>query len=218
MATPNKLIIYSFKDEQLQSYVGKYQVLVNPEEYNQSYTISYDQQKPLGASGVTLKFNSMGAQQMDFKLLFDATGAIPNSVTDLAAELQNFLSVVCSYQGSIHQPYYLKIIWGKQIFPARLTKLSIRYSLFRPDGSPLRAHADLSFSSSIDPNTLAKMENKQSADLTHLRTVTAGDTLPSLCHQIYGDATLYPKVAAFNRLTHFRSLRPGMQLEFPPLK
>lgn len=218
MPTPNKLIIYSFQDEQLQSYVGKYQVLVNPEEYNQSYTVSYNKQKPMGSSGVTLKFDSVDAQQMDFKLLFDATGAIPNSVTDLAAEIQNFLSVVYDYQGSIHQPYYLKLIWGKMVFCARLTKLSIRYSLFRPDGSPLRAHVDLSFSSTTDPNTLAKTEKKQSADLTHLRTIKAGDTLPSLCYQIYGDATLYPKVAAFNNLTHFRSLRPGTQLEFPPLK
>ena len=46
--------------------------------------------------------------------------------------------------------------------------------------------------------------------------VLAGDTLPLLCQQIYGSATHYLQVAAFNGLDDFRVLEPGRELLFPP--
>ena len=46
----------------------------------------------------------------------------------------------------------------------------------------------------------------QSPDLTHVRMVKAGDTLPGFCEQIYGDPRLYLKVAAANGLDPRRAL------------
>lgn len=56
-----------------------------------------------------------------------------------------------------------------------------------------------------------------SPPMTHIVTVRAGDTLPALCHRIYGDSGYYVKVAAFNNLNPLRKLKPGTQLLFPPL-
>jgi len=47
--------------------------------------------------------------------------------------------------------------------------------------------------------------------------VRDGDTLPLLCHRIYGDPGYYLDVARHNQLTDFRQLRPGAKLHFPPL-
>ena len=51
-----------------------------------------------------------------------------------------------------------------------------------------------------------------------LRTVEHGENLPYLCHQIYGDASLYLEVARSNGLTNVRALSAGDQLLFPPLE
>ena len=45
-----------------------------------------------------------------------------------------------------------------------------------------------------------------------------GDSLPLMCHRIYGDARYYLEVARTNALVDFRSLRPGTELLFPPLE
>jgi nucleoid-associated protein YgaU len=47
--------------------------------------------------------------------------------------------------------------------------------------------------------------------------VKAGDDLPSLCSQVYGDPLLYLQVAEANGLDNFRELAPGTRIFFPPL-
>ncbi len=63
----------------------------------------------------------------------------------------------------------------------------------------------------------AALDRLSSPDLTHVRTVQAGDTLPLLCTSIYGSARHYLLVARHNGLDDFRQLQPGQQLQFPPL-
>ena len=60
------------------------------------------------------------------------------------------------------------------------------------------------------------MANKSSPDLTHLREVGAGDTLPLMANRIYGNSADYIKVAKYNNLKAFRQLIPGQKLFFPP--
>jgi nucleoid-associated protein YgaU len=61
-------------------------------------------------------------------------------------------------------------------------------------------------------------ENKSSPDLTHVRVVKAGDTLPLLTKAIYGSSRDYLRVAEHNGLDNFRDLTPGRRLVFPPLE
>jgi hypothetical protein len=217
MATPAKLTIYAYSNSAMTAQIGEYEAKVNPEKYTQSYAAVYNQSGAAGSSNIPLKFDHQRPSTVKFELLFDVTGVIPGSATDLTAEINKFLGVVWRYQGSIHEPFYLKVFWGDLSFGARLTSLDLSYTMFRPDGTPLRARADVTFTNYVDPAALAAQEKKQSADLTHVRQVVAGDTLPGLCQKIYGRPELYPLVARHNRLRHFRRLEPGSQLVFPPL-
>jgi nucleoid-associated protein YgaU len=73
------------------------------------------------------------------------------------------------------------------------------------------------FADNADDKTRVAIAQDESADLTHVRLVKAGDTLPALCERIYGEPRMYAEVARANGLDNFRDLRPGMQLRFPPL-
>ena len=122
------------------------------------------------------------------------------------------------FNGNIHSPNFLRLQWGKQfIFDCRLTKLKLEYTLFAPDGTPLRAKAGSSFTEYTNKVELAKEENKTSPDLSHVRVVKAGDTLPLLCAEIYGASEYYPQVAAANDIVDFRNLAEGTSIVFPPL-
>ena len=57
---------------------------------------------------------------------------------------------------------------------------------------------------------------KNRPDLTHIRVVKEGDTLPSMANDIYGDFSYYLEVAKANNLQDFRNLIPGQKLYFPP--
>jgi nucleoid-associated protein YgaU len=50
-----------------------------------------------------------------------------------------------------------------------------------------------------------------------VRMVKLGDTLPQLCHLIYGDPRYYLQIADRNGLANFRILTPGLTLKFPPI-
>ena len=131
----------------------------------------------------------IGSETVEFELVFDGTGVLPSKIpgvlpfTDdgIAKQIERFKFLVFTFQGPIHSPYYLKLSWGKLLFQCRLSQLSFNYTLFKPDGTPLRARAHAVFIGFNDEATLALKANKTSPDLSHALTVRAGDTLPLMC-------------------------------------
>jgi nucleoid-associated protein YgaU len=95
--------------------------------------------------------------------------------------------------------------------------MSVRYTLFKPSGDPLRAKVDMNFVGTMSRKESELVANQSSPDLSHTVIAVAGDTLPLLCDRIYGDPSYYVEVARFNALAGFRSLQPGQRLHFPPL-
>lgn len=222
MPTPaklEKLTIYPFKDPGFsQKAGGPFTVSINPEKYSHSYSITYNDEQAFGSAGASIKFEKTAPEKVNMELIFDATGIIPGSSTDASKDVESFKAVAYNFNGEIHSPNYLKLSWGTLVFNCRLTSLEVNYTLFKPDGTPLRGRATVSFQGYVDDKTLALQENKQSPDLTHIITIKMGDTLPNLCQKTYGDPGYYKDVARVNQLVHYRNLVPGTKLFFPPLK
>ena len=218
MPGPAKMLIVAYEKPDFTVKVGQFYVQVNPEKYSQSFSIIYDKEGSPGSMNTALKFSRMPPAELKFELIFDATGVIDTTTTDLTATLQEFQKIVYSYDGSIHQPRYLWISWGTLAFGARLTSLSLNYTLFSPEGHPLRARADVQFANYENPAAISKKEDRRSPDVTHLVTVGAEDRLPMLSNKVYGDVRWYFNVARHNRLVSFRRLAPGRELTFPRLR
>jgi nucleoid-associated protein YgaU len=83
---------------------------------------------------------------------------------------------------------------------------------------PLRAVITANFTDNSDDQTRVALAQDQSSDLTHRRVFKAGDNLPRLCQEIYGNPQLYLKVAQANGLDDFRNLAPGTAVLFPRLE
>jgi LysM repeat protein len=212
------LTIVGYKDNAFGSKIGAYRALINPDKYTHSYEIAYNQEQGIGTPNASIKYQKSSPQGLNFELIFDGTGVLNSSRTDVAADITNFKKIAYDYNGDIHKPNYLKLIWGKGInFRCQLTSLNVNYSMFRSDGSPLRARATVDFKEYLNPTQVTANAANSSPDLTHEWLVKAGDTLPAITSQIYGDSSYYLKVATYNNLDNFRYLKPGTTLYLPPL-
>ena len=98
-----------------------------------------------------------------------------------------------------------------------LNELNLEYTLFRADGTPLRASATAKFVGYVEDELRVATERRESPDLTHLRVTRDGEKLQDHVVSIYGDAALYLEVARVNRLVNFRRLTTGQTLVFPPV-
>jgi len=221
-----KMLILAFSDSKKAESGGKkeaddsFEVLINPESYSLDYKLKFSESgQGHGTSGKQLKYEYTEPEEITFEFLFDNTGIIDGNPRDsIVDDLKKFKSVLVEYKGDSHEPRHFKLVWGdNSIFKGRVTEVSLTYKMFKPDGTPIRAVAKVKFKSSIEEQKRAAKEDKKSADLTHVRRVKAGDTLPLMCHWIYGDPTFYLQVAQVNNLGNFRSLMPGTELLFPPI-
>jgi hypothetical protein len=227
MTAATKMTITAYSDPGFTTKVSvspnPFTVWINPASYTRKTNISYNDRQAQGSPGPSPEFNRVSGEDVSFELIFDATGVVPppnagtsytNGVADAISQLTKLTATL---NGDIHSPNYLILAWAQLQFQCVLVSMDVNYTLFRPDGTPLRAKVSVAFQSYTSESQLAKGANKTSPDLTHVVTVRQGDTLPLLCHNVYGDSSHYYRVAAFNNLLNFRNIPAGTQLLFPPL-
>lgn len=221
-----KMLILAFKTSKDAESGGtaeakdSFEALINPETYTLEYKVKTADGQGQGSSGVQAKFEYTMPEELTFEFLFDNTGIIDGKAKKegIFDVVNHFRKMLIGYQGESHEPYHLKLVWGNLIFKGRAIELGITYKLFNADGQPIRAIAKVKFKGSIEEKKRAAKEDKNSPDLTHMRKVKAGDTLPLMCYRIYGDPKYYFHVAAVNSLGNFRYLVPGTDLIFPPIE
>lgn len=220
-----------------------YSALVNPETYTVKHKIIYDSTvQPAGNPGKELQYSHTPPPDLQFDFLFDSTGVIPVPLEGIAGALSNipiagavagalsntkkynildeietFKKIVLNYDGDIHEPRTVELIWGTLYFKGKLTSLQFNYKLFQPDGVPIRAIATAAFSGTVEDDLRKAQKKNNSPDLTHIRVVKEGDTLPLMAYKIYGDPAYYLEVARVNKITNFRNLTPGEEIFFPPV-
>ncbi|WP_209328739.1 CIS tube protein [Lunatimonas salinarum] len=217
-----KLKVVAYSDPKFNNKVGdgEFSTLMNPEKYVYTYKIEQDTQQATGTSAASPRFNKKLPEELQLDFVFDRTGIIPErprTEDGIIDDLEKFKKVVLDYNGEQHKPNYVMISWGSLLFKGSLTEMNVEFKLFRSDGTPLRAVAKAKFKGFVEDDLRVAKENNQSPDLTHYRVVRAGQTLPLMAYEIYGDASYYLEVAKANKLVDFRNLQPGQEIYFPPI-
>jgi nucleoid-associated protein YgaU len=111
-------------------------------------------------------------------------------------------------------PKGVRFGWGNFSFTGYLEKVSAKYTLFRSNGTPIRAVCSIQIKEL--PND-AGTQNPTSGGLSTLgsRQVIAGDTLAGIAYQEYGDPNLWRAIAETNGIDDAFSVTPGTQLLIP---
>lgn len=198
----------------------KMEVLYNPEKLEESIAISYDGARLAGSSKDKQKFNRAESGDIVMSFLIDGTGASKGSdgkQKDVVKEISKFRKMTFDLDGDKHEPKHVVLSWGEILIKGRLKSAKFTYTLFNPAGKPLRATVLVTLVRSHSDMYKVLGANKSSPDLTHFRTVQAGDTLPLMTKKIYGKTDYYLEVARINKLKNFTNLKPGDSIYFPPL-
>ena len=116
------------------------------------------------------------------------------------------------------RPPLLVFEWGRSSaarFQAFLSSVSATYTMFQPDGTPLRATANITLQEA--PEKVAG-QNPSSGGAGGERSVVlcAGDSLHSIAYAEYGDAAAWRVIAEFNGIDDPLTLTCGTRLLLPP--
>lgn len=203
------------------------ELMFNPASFAEEHAIAYqgEGRRAVNSSATPAKYTHTPPVKLKLVFVFDGTGVDHYfkplhllAGASVSKQIDTFKKLCWNMNGATHEPHFLVLRWGKFAFNCRLEKLGITYKLFDKAGDPLRAELAVDFIKDDSAATIVRAEAKSSPDLTHVRTVKSGDTLPLLCTEIYGSSRHYLQVARDNGLDDFRGLTPGQRLHFAPLR
>lgn len=186
-----------------------------PEKYQQAEQQNMPRREAQGENEPETFFAGNAGEDFEFDILIDGSGAMGNK-REVLVDV-NLLKTTTGFNGVLHHPNYLLVVWGTFLRTALLADMKVENTMFRPDGTPLRAKVKLKFRSH-KPKIQSLLEARLSSpDLTQIRTIRQGDRLDLLCTRHYRDHRYHIAVAEANGLTSFRFLEEGANLVLPPL-
>jgi hypothetical protein len=231
-----KLLIKSFKDkENTDNSPKEFYVPINPETFTKTFKVSEDKQVAGGKQGSAGKFTFSFPTELKLDFILDGTQTMDGygnitknernagkTVSDTKSmtvhdQLNKFLECVYQMDRDSRRPRFLLIIWGTEInFRCTVSNLDINYTLFKPNGTPLRVKITATFSE----NKSAKMQEVESKLMsrsqTSSRKADASSRLDLLSNDLYNDPKYILQIGRINGLTSIRNVKVGTDLYFPP--
>jgi hypothetical protein len=193
--------------------IDEVEVLFNPTEYSVDKSVQYSELSLPGMDTPVTQFVSGNAETLSMDLLVD-THDTGEDVREYVDRLDRLVRV----DGDRHAPPLCKFVWGGLTFTSVVEQLSKRYTLFMPDGQPVRAELSLTFKHQETPEQQTNREPRSSPDKAKLHRVTEGDSLWALAADEYGDPGRWRVIAEANDVVDPRGLEPGTELLVPPLE
>jgi hypothetical protein len=195
----------------------------NPKDYSISKSSDWSEQKSPGQEVPTLQYGGGSPSSLSLDLLFDAGEAEESDVLDISEQLMGLMTVGDPTGGDKNnkRPPAVRFHWGPVIFLAVTQSLSLQFTLFEPDGRPIRAHAHLQLSqitrTTGSGGTGSLRQNPTTTGIAGLRThvVRDGDSLQSIAYAAYGDATAWRAIASENGIDDPTRLSRGTTLAIP---
>ena len=198
-------------------------VMFNPEEYSVNRDINYANATIPGLSGPVLQFVSGNMQSLDMELFLDTYeehkvgSRVVNAAQDDVRRLTRQITDLMNIDGSTHAPPILLFTWASLSFTCVLARATQRFTMFLPDGTPVRARLQVSFHEFRNVDLEAKEVKRETADYTKRHVASQGETLSTIAAAAYGDPRLWRVIAIANSIDDPRDLDVGARLLLPSL-
>ncbi len=215
------LKIYSFSDSERKSQIGVFECFVSPLSVKIHQQNTYGSLQGINSSMPMTGFACGGTNTMEINMVLDGTGAYAlhdGEPIDVIAQLNDLMTNTMLYNGSIHQPPFLKVIWGTTpAFLCRGERLDVDYKTFNSVGEPVRADINLILVEDVNIELSKREANKESPDLFHEHLIKNNDNLAHISYQYYQDTSHLHLIAGQNNLNNLYDCIPGNVLLIPPL-
>jgi nucleoid-associated protein YgaU len=189
----------------------------NPKELSLSKSAKWERKPAKGSKTAgPPEFQGAEPSKISLELFFDETGKLDGSVVKNVEKLLGCCVPTEETRGQKRAlPPLVVFQWGPIVgFPAFVTSVTAKYTLFDSTGAPLRATCTVAIEELAGD---MKGQNPTSGALSARRshTVIAGDSLASLAYREYGDPELWRALAAYNRIDDPMRLRIETELLLP---
>lgn len=204
------------------------EVQFNPKEYTLNKGAQIAEIAIPGIDSPILQFIRGQNEKLTLDLFFDSTrSAGAESKMGVGAsdvrEKTKLIYQLVKIQPSTHAPPRIRLQWGRGIsFKAIVESVQQKFTLFSPEGIPLRATLSVTFREYKTLEEQLTELNLQSSDHTKQRVVREGETLSGIAAEEYDDAGQWRVIADFpgnrGKIPSPRRLEPGIVLLIPPLE
>jgi nucleoid-associated protein YgaU len=195
----------------------------NPKEYSVQKSASWDRKPAKGAKKTSMgEFKGAEPRQVSVEVFLDASddkGDVSAKSKGVAEDVEILFSCLVPHQSTLNSkhplPPFVRFGWGSKVLLTGTVKsVNAKYTLFREDGTPIRATATVAMEEL--PGEVGK-QNPTSGALAATRGVTLveGDSLASIAYREYGDPTAWRLIAEANGIDDPLRLRPGRHLLLP---
>ena len=190
----------------------------NPKDFSITRVIKYITRKSTGSDVPTREFAGGEAQNLTVRLLFDST----DDGSDVRNKYKSLLEMAMIDETkkdtttNLGEPPLCMFQWGSFLsYKGVITQISQNFTLFKTDGTPLRASVDVTFS---ETGEQTKKQNPTTrTEARKIWVVHEGQTLDWIAYQEYGDPAYWRHIADTNELDNPMDLRPGQVLKLTPL-
>lgn len=192
--------------------------MFNPFEYTVSKQNTYGENPKNNGDVPQVEFKKSGPQTLKLSLMFDTYEDFED-VSLTTNKLWKLMEAKTREEGDKSKkvpPPSVAFEWGVFRFVAVITDMTQKFTLFKQDGTPVRAKVDATFTQHVD------LEDYPSQNPTsgggpgeRIHQVVAGDRLDNIAYSVYGDATKWRKIAERNHLDDPLSIHAGQQLSIP---
>lgn len=197
--------------------------LYNPASFTVSMSNGWESSAAAGSGVQQARFGGSNSATMSLSVTFDTTGeGVP--VTNYTSKLVALMKPSVKIKGATDtvnnlRPPTVTFHWGStQSFPAAITSLSLNFTYFSSDGTPLRAEVALELKQYDESDAFGPQNPTSGTPKPHrVHRVQPGETLDRISAHYYGDATRWRALAIANGLEDPLALRPGRVLAVPRL-
>ena len=192
-------------------------VIFNPTQYQVTESNQFAEVSIPGVDAPPLQFVRGSARTLSMQLFFDTYDPVLGNVkqgSDVRKYTKQIVELL-KVDSHNHAPPICQFSWAEFSFVGVLEKADQRFTLFKSDGTPLRATIDVSFK---ELGQKQAEEARFSASFAKHYVVRHGDTLSSVAGTEYGDPALWRPIAEANDIDDPLDLRPGKVLVIPAVE
>jgi len=194
--------------------------MYNPEEFQTAKSSSWNRPTTTSAKSATKpQFAGVGPQTVSMDIFFDAYGDSAGDVTEQVRTLLDWVKPTpSSIAKKLPSPPTLAFEWGSSKalaeFRGYLKSVTASYTMFRPDGTPIRASAKVNLEE-IPQDPAGQNPTSGSLESQASVTLRDGDSLQAVAWREYGDAAMWRGLAAYNGLDDPLRVPAGTRLLVP---
>jgi hypothetical protein len=194
--------------------------MFRPKEYSIAKQNRWEPGEAKGRGAPQLEFRGGGASTLTMELFFDTyeKGDDVRKHTNRVWELMAIDSDLRDPTTASGRPPLVQFQWGPVIsFKAVITNLTQKFTMFKADGTPVRATLTVTFQEAEEAGRFP-FQNPTTGSKPGFKTrvVKEGEYLDVIAFEEYGDPTLWRLIAETNDIENPKKLIPGQVLSIVP--